>query len=383
MNRGWSEAELGEVLVPRAEYTSIDPERRYREVTVAWWGKGVRLRRVVLGAEIAASERNVVRTGDFIISKIDARHGAYGFVPPELDCGIVTTDFPVYQVNTERMTSRWLYWLTQQATFARMCELASEGSTRRVRVSALKFDQLRIPLPPLSEQQRIVAHLDSIESRLMRAKKVREQQERELQAMLRSAFHNLLPRAEWVEMSKVAPIVRREVALDEASSYPELGIRSFGRGTFHKPPVLGLETTKRLFEIHAGDLVFSNVFAWEGAIAVARPEDHCRLGSHRFISCVCDSDRVLAECIQFYFLTPDGLEKIRKASPGGAGRNRTLGIEKLGNIKVPVVQLATQLEFKKLLDLQSRIHSEAAQSSQRSDALVLSLVDRIFKVESP
>ena len=179
-------------------------------------------------------------------------------------------------------------------------------------------------------------------------------------------------------MGEIAPLVRREVGIDPESSYPELGIRSFGRGTFHKPAVLGMETTKNLFEIHEGDLLFSNVFAWEGAIAVAQPEDHGRFGSHRFISCVCDKSRVLPEYLQFYFLTPGGLEKIGKASPGGAGRNRTLGIQKLAEIKVPIVPLATQLEFKKLLDLRVTIQRVAQSTNERISALLPSLLDRVF-----
>jgi hypothetical protein len=57
-------------------------------------------------------------------------------------------------------------------------------------------------------------------------------------------------------------------------SYAELGIRSFGNGTFQKPAITGLELgNKRIFKIEPWDLVFNNVFAWEGAIAVARAED--------------------------------------------------------------------------------------------------------------
>jgi hypothetical protein len=49
-------------------------------------------------------------------------------------------------------------------------------------------------------------------------------------------------------------------------------IRSFGKGTFHKPPLSGSDVgTKRLYRIEPGDLLFSNVFAWEGAIAIAQP----------------------------------------------------------------------------------------------------------------
>ena len=54
-----------------------------------------------------------------------------------------------------------------------------------------KFLQtVTVPLPPLAEQQRIVAHLDAIEARLTRAKKLREEQDLE-SACPRSAFHNL------------------------------------------------------------------------------------------------------------------------------------------------------------------------------------------------
>ncbi|MCL4213030.1 MAG: restriction endonuclease subunit S [Gemmatimonadales bacterium] len=347
-------------------------------MTVGLWGKGVRLRRKVAGSEIASLSRNVARTGDFIISKIDARNGAYGFIPPHLDGGVVTNDFPLFSVVEGRADPRWIYWTSRSRFFIDLCRASSEGTTNRVRLKESKFAQVRIPLPPRAEQRRLAAHLDVIESRLTRAHVLREEQEQELQAALRSAFHRLEAHAEWKPMSTVAPLVRREVEVDPDRSYPELGIRSFGRGTFHKPSVLGIDTTKRLFEIHSGDLVFNNVFAWEGAVAVARPEDHGRLGSHRFITCVCDSARVFPQFLHFYFLTRDGLEKLGKASPGGAGRNRTLGIEKLSSITVPLPSVAKQAEFKRLLDLQAKVRAETATASQQTDALLPSLLDRIF-----
>lgn len=145
-------------------------------------------------------------------------------------------------------------------------------------------------------------------------------------------------------LGDVAPIVRRAVDIQPHHSYPELGIRSFGKGTFHKPPLTGAEVgSKRLFRIEPGDLVFSNVFAWEGAIAVASPKDGGRYGSHRFMTCVVDSSRACAEYLKFYLtVSEDGKEQIRRASPGGAGRNRTLGVEKLGQIMVPLPPVEMQ-----------------------------------------
>ena len=155
-----------------------------------------------------------------------------------------------------------------------------------------------------------------------------------------------------VTLSDIAPIVRRAVEIQLDQAYPELGIRSFGKGTFHKPPLFGSEIgTKRLFRIEPGDLVFSNVFAWEGAIAVASPADAGRFGSHRFITCVVDSDKANATYLKLYLTaSPGGRAQVMQASPGGAGRNRTLGVEKMGQIHVPLPPLAEQQAIVARLD---------------------------------
>jgi hypothetical protein len=126
-------------------------------------------------------------------------------------------------------------------------------------------------------------------------------------------------------MRTIAPLVRRSTEVAISASYPQLGIRSFGKGTFHKPTLSGVDVgSKRLFRIEKGDLLFSNVFAWEGVIVVAKPEDDGRFGSHRFISCVPRQDLATANFLAFYFLTTECLELVRAASPGGAGRNRMI-----------------------------------------------------------
>ena len=182
-----------------------------------------------------------------------------------------------------------------------------------------------------------------------------------------------------VPLATIAPIVRRAVDIQHDQAYPEMGIRSFGKGTFHKPPLAGADAgTKRLFRIEPGDLVFSNVFAWEGAIAVASSQDGGRFGSHRFITCVVDSSRASAAFLKFYLTASDeGQEQIRRASPGGAGRNRTLGVEKLGHVQVPMPPLAEQQRIVARLDAlaektrQLEAHLDAADNA--SAALLLSL----------
>ncbi|MCY4613479.1 MAG: restriction endonuclease subunit S, partial [Nitrospira sp.] len=177
-----------------------------------------------------------------------------------------------------------------------------------------------------------------------------------------------------------SPITRRAVKIDTASSYPEIGIRSFGKGTFHKPNISGWEIgSKKLYRIQADDLLLNNVFAWEGAIAVVRPEDAGRVGSHRFIACVPKKKIVTANFLRFYFLTETGLEKIGLASPGGAGRNRTLGLEKLEAIAVPVPSFEKQLWFDKLQLTVEKMRKGLSQTTIELDALLPSILDKAFK----
>jgi type I restriction enzyme S subunit len=136
--------------------------------------------------------------------------------------------------------------------------------------------------------------------------------------------------------------------------------------------------SKRLFRIETGDLLFSNVFAWEGAIAVAQPEDTGRFGSHRFITCVADRRLASADFLRYYFLTDEGMEKIGKASPGGAGRNRTLGLEKLMAIEVPVPSPEAQQAFDALQAKIADLKSRHAAIREANAALVPATLERLF-----
>ena len=137
-----------------------------------------------------------------------------------------------------------------------------------------KFLKMTVPLPSLDEQRRIVEKLDRVATLVDDRRNAIEAAERETQALLLKAFQRAIDGAPLRPMSEVAPLVRRPVEIDLDASYPKLGVRSFGRGTFHKPDLLGADLSwQKLFLVQQGDLVFSNIKAWEGAFAVAGPDD--------------------------------------------------------------------------------------------------------------
>jgi hypothetical protein len=154
MIKAWQTVKLGEVLRRSEETIELQPDVPYRQITVKLWGKGVVLRGILTGAEIAAPRQMVARRGQFILSRIDARNGALGIVPPELDQAVVTSDFPLFDVIESRLSPSYLGWMCRTASFVDECRRASEGTTNRVRLQEDGFLNRGIPLPPLDEQNR-------------------------------------------------------------------------------------------------------------------------------------------------------------------------------------------------------------------------------------
>lgn len=146
-----------------------------------------------------------------------------------------------------------------------------------------------------------------------------------------------------VPLGEVLQLQRRWLKLDPLADYVEIGIRSFGKGIFHKPPVAGSSLgEKRVLRIVPGDLVFNNVFAWEGAVAVAGEAEAGKIGSHRFVTYTANPERAVAKYLQLFFSHEAGLDFVRRASPGSAGRNRTLNLNFFIAQAIPLPPLSEQ-----------------------------------------
>ena len=164
---------------------------------------------------------------------------------------------------------------------------------------------------------------------------------------------------------------RRRVDVIADEVYQEIGVRSFGKGLFIKEPGLGAELgDKRVFEIRAGDFIVSNVFAWEGAVSVAGPEHEGMIGSHRFMTWTPRED-ISTDYLRHYFGSEAGVASLASASPGSAGRNRTLSIKNFEQVQVPVPSRPDQDRIAAHL---TAVADRAAHSSTRAQGSVDSVV---------
>jgi len=251
--------------------------------------------------------------------------------------------------------------------------------------TSIKRDQLKafkIRVPPIDEQRRIVARIETLSRRAEEARRLAAEREAELDALLQALYSQMIEGVEWKPLKEVASLVRRAVKTKPDGRYEEMGVRSFGKGTFKKPVRTGKQIgNKRIYTIHEGDLVFNNVFAWEKAIAVAKTEDHGRVGSHRFITYVSHEGQATSEFLCHHFLGERGIENIRAASPGSAGRNRTLGLKKLEKILVPVPEYDEQKRFAEIAKRRQFVQLETAGIDEELKAFRVALLVKAFRGE--
>lgn len=375
---------IGEFALQIDRYEPVESGQVYRMLGMRSKIGGPFIRETKSGSEISAAKLNKVKAGDFIYSRLFAWQGSFGLIPEEMDGCYVSNEFPLYELDTSKVIPEYLVYWFGLPHVQKMVEADCSGSTpgTRNRFKEIFFERLDIELPSIEQQKSIVKSIQLLEQKRSAVIDLRSTVLADAQAMLSSAFHKLIEGAFYKPMSEVAPLERRKVEIDVNTEYPELGVRCFGNGTFHKPILDGMDVgTKKLYQMVPGDLVFSNVFAWEGAIAVVKKEDEGRVGSHRFITCLPKSGVVTADFLCFYFLTTEGLEKIQAASPGGAGRNRTLGLKKLENIEVPVPDYDKQLWFNQLQSHVEKIKQAQSENATELEALMPSILDKAFKGE--
>lgn len=289
--------------------------------------------------------------------------------------GFGSTEFHVVRARHELALPAFLHLHTRTEAFRTLGERSMVGSAGQKRVPAEFLRAYPVALPPVLEQERIAAILTAVDDKLDMIARQIEATQTVKQGLLQTLFSKGIgsksadgrwtghtafvkvgsaeyPKSWRMErMGDVAPLVRREVDVQPGETYPELGLRSFGKGTFHKPALTAEQVgSKRLFLIKAGDLLLSNVFAWEGAVAVAGPADDGRYGSHRYITCNVDPGIANVHFVARYLVTPAGLASIGLASPGGAGRNKTLGLAALADIRIPLPPLAEQNAINEVLE---------------------------------
>lgn len=382
MRKLFAKAPLGEVLTKSEEWVALRPDEKYRQVTVRLWGQGVVLRNEVSGAEIAATKRLMVREGQFILSRIDARNGAFGIVPASLDGAVVSNDFPAFTPNPERILPDYLGWMSRTRDFVALCKATSEGTTNRVRLNENRFLATLIPLPPLAEQRCIVARIEALAAKIAEARGLRRQAVEEADAICRSLVFNPRDAVTTIPMHQLVRLREPDVVVQGDQEYHFAGVYSFGRGVFQGQRKSGMETAyPRLSRLSTGNFVYPKLMAWEGALAIVPPECDGLVVSPEFPVFEVDQSRVLPETLDVYFRTPTVWPILSGTSTGTNVRRRRLNPKDFLDFQFPLPSMSTQRQLRDIkarVDVLKRLQAE---TTAELDALLPRVLDKAFQGE--
>lgn len=99
-----------------------------------------------------------VYPGDVVFSKIDVRNGAIGLAPDDIEYMCVTSEFPVYSVNTEKAHPEYVKLLFRTSAFKKLLNSMISGASGRKRIQPSQLQGVKVPIPALPVQLKIVAH---------------------------------------------------------------------------------------------------------------------------------------------------------------------------------------------------------------------------------
>ncbi len=97
---------------------------------------------------------------DFIYSKIRAKQGSFAIIPPEIKQLAVSTEYPVFSVNKEKVDGRYLELVIRSSRFLNLLDGLSHGGSSKTRIPPEEFVRLTIPVPAMPIQHSIVEAWD-------------------------------------------------------------------------------------------------------------------------------------------------------------------------------------------------------------------------------
>src|ERR1019366_3133687 len=69
----------------------------------------------------------------------------------------------------------WIHWQTKMREFWSKCDALSMGTSGKNRIKPERFLTIRVPLPPLPEQRRLVTRIEELAAKIAEARLLRHQ----------------------------------------------------------------------------------------------------------------------------------------------------------------------------------------------------------------
>lgn len=377
----WPVVPLREILSLDLQKESIDSSKKYEMVGVLSYGRGLFRRPPVENGNTSYSHMLRLKAEHVVMSQLFGWEGALALSSEEYEGAYLSPNFPTFLADKSRLDRRFLGWIMQRPSF--WGDLGSRakgmGDRRRTLTPEALF-QSTAPLPPLAEQQSIVARLDALAEKTRQLTAHLDAIESDADALLRSHLFGDAARAyPRRRMSDLVQLRSPDVAVDRMQRYQFAGVYSFGRGVFASANKAGSDFAyERLSTVRAGDFIYPKLMAWEGALGIVPPNCDGMVVSPEFPVFTVDTAIVLPEILDLYFRTPSVWPELAALSGGTNVRRRRLQPSAFLGYEMPVPPIAEQIKLRGLSNRVATLKSRHTPIRESNAALLPAALEHLF-----
>jgi len=384
--KGWVETELGSLML---DYDVLDPrlspEQRFLYVEIGSIDNKIQKivsPKLIIGNNAPSRARRVIKEGDIIFSTVRPYLKNISVVPNELDNQLTSTGMCVIRTN-ELIDTRYIFLLICSDKFLEEVSLKQDG-TLYPAVSDRDVADAKVPLPPLAEQRRIVAKLDSLTARIARARAELERVQVLKVHLRRQALHSCF-----------ADLGKHELRLGELLHGIEAGKNM---RCVERPPVAGEKGVVKVSAVTWGrfdatqtktlpsdylpptkarimkdDLLISraNTLELVGAAAIVDFQPDNIFLSDKILRLIVDENK--KTWILWYLRSPEGRSQIESLATGNQLSMRNISQAALRQIKIPLPEISIRQQ--RLTRLTAAIKTEVSLETEAKRALTL--LDRL------
>lgn len=391
MSNKWPTVKVGDVLTLNTNRVSVDPSATYPMVGVLSFGRGLFDREPIVNGNTSYKFFYRLDSDHFVMSQLFGWEGALALSSEDYAGKYLSPQFPTFRCNSAKLDRKFLGWVTRRPDF--WDQLGKKASGMGDRRRTLTPDALltsEIPLPPLSEQQRIVDLIEAFAGRIDEARGLRGEADAGADDLMIAMAHrrdlpdDVKQARGWVrrKLGECMQLSEEPVKVAVSESYPNLGIYSFGRGLFAKAPINGFETSaSRLFRVKTSQFIYSRLFAFEGAYGVVGDEfDGCFV-SNEYPTFDCRPDVMRPEFLAAYIQTPTVWRAVATGSKGLGDRRQRVHPDQVLNHELWLPPLAYQDTLAKVSRQRVSSRLPADECSVAMDAVLPAVLDKAFRGE--
>ncbi|CAN5547888.1 restriction endonuclease subunit S [soil metagenome] len=367
---------ISEVCKLDRESVPVQPGERYPNVGVLNRGRGLFRKPDLLGSETKYSALYRIHEDQIIYSKLFGWEGAVALVDEEFDGSYVSPEFPTFTLDRGEVWGGYLHHVLGWSGFSDQLSIATTGmGQRRQRVNIDDFECLVLPLPALSEQRRIAAHLD----RLALVASTSQSALPHRTVLTRAVKNSVVQEAggRMHELGDLLAMRTGELVVADAR-YRMTGVYSFGRGLLNRGVISGSDTKyKTLTTLRSGNVVYSKLGAFENAVAVVDGGFDRSFVSPEFpVFEICAG--VNPDFLRAALTTSHFAEALGAATSGVGARQKRVSPNAFLGLEIRLPEVETQERVAEMLRVAQRVDTLMLNATTLAGVLVPAARNKIF-----